>query len=104
LRGRGQGGLKGQINQIKMFDDLVYNFVILNKGNNVHICIQSHISRQGFPASGTDKEIYLIRIVSFLYGLVFGYQLTQVSQFESSKIASNWLQYLNKLPTRGKKS
>jgi len=42
LRRRGPGSLKGQI---KMFDDLVYDFVIFNKGNNAH----------GSPAFRTDE-------------------------------------------------
>jgi len=41
---RGPGGLKSQI---EMFDDLVYDFIIFNKGNNAH----------GSPAFGTDKGI-----------------------------------------------
>jgi len=50
------------------------------------------------------KHLFFIGLFFLLYGLVFGYHLTQVSQFESSKIASNWLQYLNKLPIRGNKA
>jgi len=48
LRRRRPFSLKGQF---KVFDDLVYDFVIFNKGNNAH----------GPPAFGTDEEIIELR-------------------------------------------
>jgi len=49
------------------------------------------------------KYLCVIGLFFLLYGLVFGYQLTQVSHFESNLVAYNWLQYLNKLPLKDKK-
>jgi len=49
------------------------------------------------------KYLCFIGLFFLLYGLVLGYQLLQVSQFESNQIAYNWLQYLNKLPIKDKK-
>jgi len=53
LRRRGPGSLKGQI---KVFDDLVYDFMVFNKGNNAH----------GSPAFGTDKGVDLIDLLYHL--------------------------------------
>jgi len=63
--------------QIKMFDDLVYDFIIINKGNNSH----------GSPAFGTDEGVDLIDLFYHL-SPTFGWQKRNLKEMTLNLVPS----------------
>lgn len=49
------------------------------------------------------RLIFLMGLFFLFYGFIHAYQLNQISHAESFRVASNWLQFLNKLPFKNKK-